>query len=147
MLRIEKGHVSGSELNGQTSARDLGLGRMASTKKDFIGRVMAGRPAFTDPDRPTFVGFRPVDKAARLKAGAHFLPLGAAPTTENDEGYMTSVAWSPILGHSIGLGLLKRGPERIGEKLRAYDPVRGGDIEVEVCSPHFVDPEGEKQRV
>ncbi|UJX44935.1 sarcosine oxidase subunit alpha family protein [Xanthobacter sp. YC-JY1] len=147
VLRIEKGHVSGSELNGQTSARDLGLGRMASTKKDFIGRVMAGRPAFTDPDRPTFVGFRPVDRSARLKAGAHFLALGAAPTTENDEGYMTSVAYSPILGHSIGLGLLKRGPERIGETLRAYDPVRGGDIEVEVCSPHFVDPEGEKQRV
>ena len=147
VLRIEKGHVSGSELNGQTSARDLGLGRMASTKKDYIGRVMAGRPAFTDPDRPTFVGFKPVDRNARLKAGAHFLALGAAATTENDEGYMTSVAWSPILGHSIGLGLLKRGPERIGEKLRAYDPVRGGDIEVEVCSPHFVDPEGEKQRV
>ncbi|MEP9353785.1 sarcosine oxidase subunit alpha family protein [Xanthobacter sp. KR7-65] len=147
VMRIEKGHVSGSELSGQTSARDLGLGRMASTKKDYIGRVMAGRPAFLDPDRPTFVGFRPVDRTQRLRAGAHFLAPGAEATTENDEGYMTSVAFSPTLGHSIGLGLLKRGPERIGEKVRAYDPVRGGDVEVEVCSPHFVDPEGEKQRV
>src|ERR1700758_687945 len=28
LLRIEKGHVAGSELNGQTTAVDLGLGRM-----------------------------------------------------------------------------------------------------------------------
>ena len=53
VMRIEKGHVAGSELNGQTTARDLGLARMMSTKKDFIGRFMAGRPALLDPDRPT----------------------------------------------------------------------------------------------
>ncbi|MFG1344950.1 sarcosine oxidase subunit alpha family protein [Xanthobacter autotrophicus DSM 431] len=147
VMRIEKGHVSGSELNGQTSARDLGLGKMASTKKDYIGRVLAARPAFLDPERPAFVGFKPVEPGARLRAGAHVLKVGAAPTTENDEGYMTSIAYSPTLGHFIGLGLLKRGPERIGERVRAYDPVRGGDIEVEVCSPAFIDPQGEKQRV
>lgn len=147
VLRIEKGHVSGNELNGQTSARDLGLGRMASTKKDYIGRVLSQRPAFLDPDRPIFVGFKPVDKTARLRAGAHFLKVGAEATTANDEGYLTSVAYSPTLGHSIGLGFLKRGQERIGEQVRAYDPVRGGDILVEVCSPAFIDPEGEKQRV
>ena len=38
-MRIEKGHVAGNEINGQTTARDLGLGRMMSTKKDYIGRV------------------------------------------------------------------------------------------------------------
>ena len=47
-MRIEKGHVAGNELNGQTTARDLGLGRMMSTKKDFIGRVLAQRPALAD---------------------------------------------------------------------------------------------------
>jgi len=41
VLRIEKGHAAGGELNGQTTANDLGLGRMMSTKKDFIGAVMA----------------------------------------------------------------------------------------------------------
>ena len=30
------------------TARDLGLGRMMSTKKDYIGRVMAQRPALLD---------------------------------------------------------------------------------------------------
>ena len=38
--------------------------------------------------------------------------------------------------------MLKRGPSRIGQRVRAYDPVRNGDVEVEVCWPHFVDPEG-----
>ena len=57
VMRIEKGHVSGNEMNGQTTARDLGLGRMMSAKKDYIGRVLAERPALVEPDRPTLVGF------------------------------------------------------------------------------------------
>jgi sarcosine oxidase subunit alpha len=142
VMRIEKGHVAGNELNGHTTARDLGLGRMIATRKDHIGRRLAERPALVDPDRPSVVGFRPVDGKARLSAGAHFLAIGAAAVAANDEGYMTSVAYSPSLGHWIGLGLLARGAQRIGERLRAYDPVRGNDIEVEICRPSFVDPEG-----
>ncbi len=42
----------------------------------------------------------------------------------------------------MGLGLIKSGTARIGERVRAYDPVRKGDVEVEICSPVFVDPEG-----
>ena len=147
VLRIEKGHVSVNELNGQTTASDLGLGRMMSTKKDFVGRMLARRPALVDPDRPTLTGFKPVDRAARLRSGAHFLSVGAEPTAENDEGYMTSVAYSPHVGSWIGLGLLRRGPQRIGEHVRAYDPVRNGDVEVEIVSPVFVDPQGARLHV
>ena len=80
VMRIEKGHVAGNEINGQLTARDLGLGRMMSKKKDYIGRVMAQRPALVEPDRPALVGFQPVDRKARLRAGAHFLSVGAAAT-------------------------------------------------------------------
>jgi len=146
MLRIEKGHAAGGELNGQTTARDLGLGRMMSTKKDFVGRMLAGRPALVDPARPILVGFRPVDRSARLAAGAHFIEIGAAPVIENDLGHMTSVAMSPMLGHSIGLGLLSRGRERIGSRVLAYDPVRNGSVEVEVCDTVFHDPQGVRLR-
>src|ERR1700731_3254881 len=103
-MRIEKGQPAGNELNGQTTAGDLGMGRMLSTKKDFIGRVLAGRPGLTDPDRPVLVGIKPVDRLSRLYAGAHFLPLGADGTLDNDQGYLTSVAFSPMLGHWIGSG-------------------------------------------
>ena len=81
-----------------------------------------------------------------LTAGAHFVDNGKDATAANDLGYMTSVAFSPILGHSIGIGLLRRGDERKGERLRAVDLVRGKDVEVEVVSAHFVDPEGERLR-
>jgi sarcosine oxidase subunit alpha len=100
-----------------------------------------------DPDRPILVGFRPVDPSARLRAGAHFLGLDAEPSLEADEGVMTSVAYSPSLKSWIGIGLIRRGPERHGERVRAYDPVRGAEIEVEICSPVFVDPKEEKLRV
>ncbi|WP_038361892.1 sarcosine oxidase subunit alpha family protein [Bosea sp. UNC402CLCol] len=144
VMRIEKGHVAGNELNGQTTARDLGLGKMMSSKKDYIGRLMAGRPALIERDRPSFVGFKPVDPSQRLRAGAHFIGIGKAAVMENDEGYMTSVAHSPHLNHWIGLGLIRNGAGRIGERVRAYDPVRNGDIVVEICSPVFVDPEGDR---
>ena len=120
---------------------------MMSTKKDYIGRVMAERPALLGADRPTLVGFKPVDRAQRLRAGAHFIRRGrASRRPRNDQGYMTSVAFSPTLGHWIGLGLLAGGPSRHGERVRAWDPVRGGDVLVEVCDPVFYDPDGERLR-
>jgi sarcosine oxidase subunit alpha len=147
VMRIEKGHVAGNELNGTTTAADLRLGRMMSTKKDFIGRVLAERPALADPERPTLVGIQPVDKSAQLYAGAHFLALKSDPKLENDQGYLTSVAFSPMLDHWIGLGLLHRGPQRQGERILAHSPVRGGDVEVEVVSPVFFDAEGARLHV
>jgi len=146
VMRIEKGHVAGAELNGISTAGDLGLGRMMSTKKDYIGRVLAGRPALVDPNRPVVVGFRPVDRKRRIRAGAHFIRQGLEAAAQNDEGYMTSVAFSPSIGHWIGLGFLARGPERMGEIIRACDPIRGEEYLVEVVSPIFYDPEGEKLR-
>ncbi|MFD1625650.1 sarcosine oxidase subunit alpha family protein [Azospirillum griseum] len=147
VLRIEKGHAAGNELNGQTTAHDLGLGRMMSGKKDFIGRVMSNRPGLRDPDRPALVGLRPLPPGARLRAGSHLIPVGQPTDAANDQGYLTSVAHSPTLGHAIGLALLAGGPRRIGERLRAVDPLRNEEVEVEVCNPVFVDPQGEKLRV
>jgi sarcosine oxidase subunit alpha len=146
VMRIEKGHVAGNEINGQTTARDLGLAKMLSTRKDYVGRVMAQRPGLVAHDRPTLAGFKPVNREDRLRAGAHFIREGAQPTARNDEGYMTSVAFSPTLGHWIGLGLLVGGPARHGERVRAYDPVRGGDVPVKVCNPVFYDPARERLR-
>jgi sarcosine oxidase subunit alpha len=142
VMRVEKGHVAGNELNGTATADDLGLGKMMSQKKDFIGRVLARRPGLIDPGRAVLVGIKPVDRPVRLHAGAHFLALGADSSLENDQGYVTSVACSPTLGHWIGLGLLSRGGERHGERVRAHDPLRGRDAEVEVVSPYFLDPDG-----
>jgi methylglutamate dehydrogenase subunit C len=144
VMRIEKGHVAGNEIDGRTTAHDLGFARLTSTSKDYVGRIMAERPALRDPARPRLVGLKPVDSRRRLRAGAHLVRRSAAVTAENDEGVVTSVAFSPSCGQWIGLGLLARGPERLGERVIAADPVRDGNVEVEVCSPCFVDPKGER---
>jgi sarcosine oxidase subunit alpha len=146
VMRIEKGHSAGGELNGQTTARDLGLGKMMSGNKDFIGRVMATRPALNEPGRPALVGFRTLDPADVVTAGAHFLEKGAAPTLENDLGHITSVAWSPEFKRWIGLGLMAHGPERHGQTVRAWDAMRKRDVPVELCSPVFLDPKGDRLR-
>ena len=64
----------------------------------------------------------------------------------NDQGWMSSVAYSPSLGHSIGLGFIKSGHERYGEIVRAVSPIHETEMEVEIVSPHFIDPEGDRLR-
>jgi sarcosine oxidase subunit alpha len=145
-MRIEKGHVAGNEIDGRVTAHDLGFAAMLSSKKDFIGRTLAARPALTDPRRPALVGLKPVDAAARLRAGAHLLPCGAALVGANDQGVVTSAAYSPSLESWIGLGLLARGPQRIGERVTSVDLVRDSIVEVEVCRPCFIDPQGGRLR-
>ncbi|MCZ8321081.1 MAG: sarcosine oxidase subunit alpha family protein [Novosphingobium sp.] len=146
VLRIEKGHVGGGEINGQTTAGDLGLGGMMAKGKDFIGRALAARPALVDPMRPGLVGLRPKDPAATLRAGSHLLPPDAAPSIEADQGYVTSACFSPTLSSFIALALMRGGRARIGETVRAFDPVRGGDVLCDVVHPVFVDPEGGRAR-
>ncbi len=142
VMRIEKGYAAGGEINGQTTARDLGLEKMLARRKDYVGRVLLRRPALQEASRPTLVGLRPSDRSARLHGGAHFLALNAPATAERDEGWVSSVAFSPTLGHWIGLGFLGNGAARHGERLRAYDPLRGRETEVEITPPCQFDPEG-----
>ncbi|MEL6792906.1 MAG: glycine cleavage T C-terminal barrel domain-containing protein, partial [Pseudomonadota bacterium] len=147
VMRIEKGHAAGNELDGRTTAGDLGMGRLGAKKNtDFIGRTMAQREGLQAEDRAVMVGLKTVDPTAKIAGGAHFVDKGAEPTMENDLGWVASVAWSPELNNYIGIGFLKHGRDRMGDRLRAWDGVRGTDVEVEICSPHMVDPEGERLR-
>ncbi|MGK0271875.1 MAG: heterotetrameric sarcosine oxidase alpha subunit [Cocleimonas sp.] len=147
VMRIEKGHAAGNELNGQTTAHNLGMGRMVSKKKDSIGNMLSERPEMVRDDANRLVGFIPIDKSKTLNAGMHFLKQGNEANFANDEGWMTSVAFSPSLGHSIGIGYIKNGHERTGEKVTAFNDLQDNTIEVEIVSAHFIDPKGERLRV
>jgi sarcosine oxidase subunit alpha len=142
VLRLEKGHLVGAELNGQTTAADLGMAGMLSKKKDFVGRALSQRPALQEADRPSLVGLRPRAPGARLQAGAHLVPAGAAATAANDHGHITSAAYSATMGHWIGLALLAGGTARIGEIYRAVNPLQGRETEVEIVPRMFHDPDG-----
>jgi sarcosine oxidase subunit alpha len=143
VMRIEKGHVAGNEIDGRTTAYDLGFARMIAAK-DCIGSVLGARPALNESERPVLVGLKPVDVQQRLRAGAHLVPLDVTASAATDQGFVSSVAFSPTLDHWIALGFLARGRERLGERVRAFDPVRNGDVVVEVCAPCFLDPKGER---
>ena len=55
-------------------------------------------------------------------------------------GHVTSSYASAALGHSIALAMVAGGRARIGQTL--YVRMPEGDVEVEVTSPVFYDPEG-----
>ncbi len=146
VMRIEKGHAAGNELDGRITAHNLGMGRMVSDKKDCIGNTLSQRPEMNREDAEKMVGFRPVDRSQKLIAGSHFINKGDEATMANDQGWMTSVAYSPSLEHSVGLGFIKSGDTRMGEIVRAVSPVHDTEMEVEIVSAHFIDPEGERLR-
>ena len=145
LLRVEKGHVAGPELNGQTTARDLGMEKMLKKQGDYIGRVLAERPGLTDSSRPRLVGIRAVDPSfeKRLRGGAH---LVASRDSTDSLGWVTSVTRSVELENWIGLAMLKRGPDDKGKRLYAAYPLKNETVEVEITSPHHIDPENARVR-
>jgi sarcosine oxidase subunit alpha len=149
LLRIEKGHVAGPELNGQTTAQDLGLGRMMKKKGAFIGRAMAQRPGLVDPARPRLVGLRSVDPARQFRPGAHLIARDRASGSDGrlSQGWVTSVTQSVVQPTGwIGLAMLREGEARIGTTMLAANPLMGEETEVRIVSPHMYDPENLRVR-
>ncbi len=147
VMRIEKGHAAGNELNGQTTAAHLGMKGLISSKKDCIGKTMAAREELVREDGIRLVGFLPKDKSQTVRAGAHLIAKDKEVNMENDEGWISSACYSPSIESSIGIGFLKSGDQRLGETVKAVNPIEDEEIEVEVVSAHFVDPEGERLRM
>jgi len=142
-MRIEKGHVTGAELDGRVSIDDAGLGKMANPDKAYIGKAMRDRPELLSEDRPRLVGIKPIDKSETFNAGS--ILCAANQVSGMGEGWITGVTHSPAMGHWIGLGFIKGGHEAWqGKTVVAADPVRKGNINVEIISPHMYDPSGEK---
>jgi heterotetrameric sarcosine oxidase alpha subunit len=146
VMRIEKGHAAGNELNGTTSALNLGMGRMVSKKKDSIGSTLSERAGMNEDDALMQVGIQPLDPADKITAGGHLMAADGPVDAAHDQGYVTSAAFSPTLSSMIGLGMLKDGGNRQGEKMRLVSPLTDLTVDVEIVSAHFVDPEGERVR-
>ena len=146
VMRIEKGHAAGNELNGTTTALNLGLGRMVSKTKDSIGSILSEREGLTRDDTLMQVGFKPVDPSDQVVAGSHLIAVGDPANAAHDQGYVTSAAYSPTLGTSIGIGFLKNGAARKGDVVRAMNPIEGSEVMVQIVSTHFFDPEGVRLR-
>jgi sarcosine oxidase subunit alpha len=147
VLRIEKGHIAGPEIDGRTTPGDLGLDALVSKTKDFIGRRSLRRRALLERTRRQLVGLVATDSRSAIPPGAQLINDPSTPSPVDIHGHVTSCCWSPALGKSIALALLAGGRARHGEALWASSPLLGEAVQVVVGSPVFFDPEGERVRV
>ena len=145
VLRVEKGFITHAEIHGRTTAYDIGMEKMVAAKKDCIGKTMAARPALVGPERQQLVGLK-IATGTPPCSGAHLFTPGDKVGREESQGYITSFAHSDLMGACLGLGFLKNGRARHGEKIRIVDHLRGLDLTAEVCDPVFHDKDGEKLR-
>ena len=142
VLRAEKGFfIAGQESDGTVTPIDLGMSWIVNwTKGDFIGRRALTRSDTAREDRKQLVGLLTVDPEAVLDEGAQIVKhVLDAPPMEMI-GHVTSSYYSPNLGRSIALAMIRSGRDRMGEKL--YAPMSDGTIEVTVTEPIFFDAEG-----
>jgi sarcosine oxidase subunit alpha len=142
ILRLEKGYLVSSELNGQTSPHDLGMDALLASGNPCIGRELLERPGLHEPARPRLVGVKSDAKGHRFLGGAQLVEEqgGAHPC-----GYVTSSAFSPALDDWIGLALVaRRIPE--GSHLIARDPLRNLETPVRVTDVVHFDPSGERMK-
>ena len=150
VLRAEKGFIMiGDETDGTVIPQDLGLGWAISKKKaDFLGKRGQMRPEMQRPDRWRLVGLETLDGSV-LPECAYAMGEGEnAFGQKRAIGRVTSSYYSPTLDRGIALGLVERGPERMGEVL--LFPANDGTssvIPARICDPVFYDPKGEKQNV
>ena len=142
-LRVEKGHVTGAELDGRVTIDDAGLGKMASTKKSYIGSAMRKRGVLNADDREILVGFFPINEKETFNAGT--IVCEKDNIKGQGVGRITSVTHSPELGHWIGIGFVKGGLEKWKDiTLIGADPIRNKQMQIKVVSPHMIDPEGKR---
>ena len=145
-LRIEMGHVAGSEIDGRTIAYDLSLEGMLSQKKDFIGKRSLNRKAFTENNREKIVGVVPIDKKTSIPEGSYLVENAKASFPNPKLGHVSASCWSVEYDNPFSLAIIKDGKNKKGEKLFAVSPLKNKIIPVEIVSQHYVDPEGKRVR-
>ena len=145
-LRIEMGHIAGTEIDGRTIAHDLSLEGMLNQKKDFIGKRSLNRKAFTAENREKIVGVVPIDKKTSIPEGSYLVENAKARLPNPKLGHVSASCWSVEYDNPFSLAIIKDGKNRKGQKLFAVSPLKNTVVPVEIVSQHYVDPDGKRAR-
>jgi sarcosine oxidase subunit alpha len=148
IMRAEKGFIMiGDETDGTVIPQDLGLSWAISKKKDdFLGKRAQQRSFMDNPDRWQLVGLEALDGSV-LEDGAYAIAEGTNANGQgNTQGRVTSTYYSPTLGRGIAMGLVHKGPNRMGEMI-SFTKIGASPVPAKIVSPVFYDPEGEKANV
>ncbi|MEM9394812.1 MAG: 2Fe-2S iron-sulfur cluster-binding protein [Pseudomonadota bacterium] len=146
VLRIEKGFVTHSEIDGRVTPGDLGLEALVKSDADFVGATALTRSGLQDPMRPRLVGLRPEDGKSALLAGGHLFAPGADAVRENSQGHISSACFSPTLKTPLALGFLRDGAARIGSSVDMVDHLRESTVRCLVTDPCAYDQDGGRMR-
>jgi sarcosine oxidase subunit alpha len=149
VLRAEKGYpIIGQDTDGTVTPQDLGMSWAVSKKKpDFVGKRSFARAENQNPLRKQLVGLLPTDRETRLPEGSQLVDCGEGNTLPPPPvpmlGHVTSSYYSPELGGTFALALVKAGRSRVGDVLQV--PIDGRLVSVEVTGSVLVDPEGARR--
>ena len=145
MLRAEKGYIIvGQETDGSVNPQDLGMDWIVSKKKDFIGKRSLARADMAKTDRKQLVGLLTEDIDEVLPEGAQLVEHLRDQPPMAMIGHVSSSYYSPNIGRSIALALVKGGRARIGQTIHA--PLEDRTVLCKVTEPAFFDPSGERLR-
>jgi sarcosine oxidase subunit alpha len=86
---------------------------------------------------------RPLERTRRLRNGTQIV---APDARERSLGYVTSSTPSVEFDGWVGLALLSAGRQRLGQQLTGVSPVHGERTDIEIVSPHMLDPENARVR-
>ena len=148
IMRAEKGFIMiGDETDGTVIPQDLNLQWAISKKKaDYLGKRAQERAFMVSPERWKLVGLETLDGSV-IPDGAYAVAEGVnANGQRNVQGRVTSTYFSPTLGKGIAMGLVRHGPERMGEVLD-FPVDEGRVVKAKIVDPVFYDKPGEKQNV
>ncbi|MGB5869607.1 MAG: sarcosine oxidase subunit alpha family protein [Albidovulum sp.] len=148
VLRAEKGFIMiGDESDGTVIPQDLNMAWAISKKKaDYLGKRAQQRSFMASPDRWQLVGLETLDGSV-IPDGAYAVAEGVnANGQRNTQGRVTSSYFSPTLGKGIAMGLVKHGPDRMGEVLD-FPVDNGRVVQARIVDQVFYDKEGAKQNV
>ncbi|MEO0930786.1 MAG: glycine cleavage T C-terminal barrel domain-containing protein, partial [Pseudomonadota bacterium] len=148
IMRAEKGFIMiGDETDGTVIPQDLNLHWALSKKKDdYLGKRAHARSHMADPNRWKLVGLQTEDGSV-LPDGAYAVATGTNENGQrNTQGRVTSTYYSPTLKKGIAMGLVHKGPDRMGEVIE-FNKVDGTTVRAKIVDPVFYDKSGDKQNV
>ncbi|MEQ9491881.1 MAG: sarcosine oxidase subunit alpha family protein [Alphaproteobacteria bacterium] len=147
VLRAEKGFIIvGQDSDGTVTPMDLGMDWIVSKKKeDFLGKRSHSRSDTSRPGRKQLVGVLTDDPNFVLPEGAHLVREAKSAPPMETIGHITSSYYSPNVGRSIALALVKDGQNLVGRKFPVV--LMSGRVEqVTISGTVFYDEEGVRAR-
>ena len=154
VLRAEKGFIIvGQDTDGSMTPLDLDMAWAVGMKKpySFIGKRSFARSDTARPDRKQLVGLLTDDPEVVLVEGSQIIERADIKPPVPMLGHVTSSYFSPELGRSIALAVVRDGINRRSDDGRKagrdalYAYAGGKAHKVKLVSPVFVDPQGDRQ--